>query len=149
MIDGTYEKKLKIITNKRIIYFFAFKLLAFYISSYLIRLLSNTFLFNWINFESIFQLVNFRQVKFSHFYILKIITITYIIDLLKIIYFQKSEEVFSIKDFFAKIFLFPGYDLFFFFTNTIFSILFFSQIEYSISFVDKENKYPNGDSVIR
>ena len=52
MIDGTYEKKLKIITNKRIIYFFAFKLLAFYISSYLIRLLSNTFLFNWINFES-------------------------------------------------------------------------------------------------
>jgi hypothetical protein len=149
MIEGYYEKKLKDVTNKRILYFFGFKLVAFYICAYLLQKFISSFIFNWINFESIFQLINFRQVKFNHFYILKIITITYVIDLLKIIYFQKSEEVLSIRDFFAKIILFPGYDLFFFFANTIFSILFFSQIEYSISFTDKDNKNTNADSVLR
>jgi len=73
------------------------------------------------------------------------LALTYIIDLLKIIYFQKSEEVFTTRDFFSKIILFPGYDLFFLIANTIFSIIFFSQIEYSIS--NKGNK--NENSVLR
>ena len=144
IMEGTYEKKLKNVTNMRILYFFIFKFTAFYISIYILQKVINSFLFNWVDFESIFG-VNLCQVKFGHFFIFKILLITSVIDLLKGIYFQKYEEVFTIRDYFAKLAFFPGYNLFFLFGNTIFSIIFFSQMEFSLT--DKD--YKKGDSMLR